>query len=122
MNSGHNLNISSPVNGKLCYVDSLLNVNFSLDNTDSLKYVSVSFQGVKYYDTSKTVSYNFNILVNGNELDSSFLTVSATYISGDTIDISEDYKTLFVRTNYPVVDFKVDNDFYYLIKKSVNYP
>lgn len=116
------LNISSPENGKLCYVDSVLNVTFSVDNIDSLKYVSVSFQGEKYYDTSKTSSYNFNIMINGNDLDTCLLYINAVYISGDSIDITDGYKNLVVRSNYPVIDFEVSNDFYYMVNNETITP
>ena len=120
--NAHELIISLPEDGKICYVDSLLSISFSLDNTDSLKYVSLSFQGEKYYDTSKSSLYNFNILVNSNDLDTCLIYANAVYISGDSIDISDAYKRIFVRSNYPVVDFKVNNDFYFMINNEIITP
>jgi len=113
--SNNQLIINSPQNGVTCFVDSIINVSFSISDTSNLKYVNVSFQGEQYYDTTKSLTYNFNLIVNSNELDSSNIFVNALYLNGDSINYSNDYKTVYVRPTARVLDIRVDNHLYNMI-------
>lgn len=122
IDTANHISIISPENGKSCTVDSTLNVNFAINDTSNLKYVNVSFQGQDYYDTVKSFNFNFNIEINGNELDSTNLFISALYTNGDSINYSSDFRRLFVKTNSAVTEFKVSNDFYFMMNNETIIP
>ena len=70
----------------------------------------------------KSFNYNFIIAINGNELDSTSLLISALYTNGDSINYSSDFRRLFVKTNSAVTDFKVSNDFYFMMNNETIIP
>jgi len=112
----------SPLNSQIVNVGDDLNVNFTIDDTTNLKYIKLNFQGNDYYDTVKSFSYNYNITVNGNELDSVLFSVDAVYVNGDSINYSSEFRTLFVNTNEFVANFSVKNNFYFLSKNQIIIP
>ncbi|MBL8006793.1 MAG: SBBP repeat-containing protein [Ignavibacteria bacterium] len=118
----NHITINSPAENTEIQTGDELNFNFTLDDTANLKYVSVSFQGENYTDTNKSFNYNFNILVNGNKLDTSVLEATAYYINGSDVNFSTEYIKLFVKTELPVTDFDVNDDVVNLIKDQQFYP
>ncbi|MBK9333502.1 MAG: hypothetical protein IPM96_14150 [Ignavibacteria bacterium] len=115
IDTANHIEIISPENGNTCIVDENVNLSFSVDDTTGLKYVRVSFQGEEYFDSVKAYNYNFNIQTNGNELDSSLLSVSAFYFKNDSLNFSYDNVKVFIKNNSNVMDFSINTDFYYLI-------
>ncbi len=112
------LNIISPAQNETGIVGNLLNVDLTLSDTTNLKNLTVYFQGENYYDSTKSFSYNFNITINAKEIDTCLLTAQAIYNYQDTIKYSYNKKKIIVKNLSSVIDFKINNNFLYLLKNN----
>ena len=116
------LNILTPSENENVFVDSILNVTLTITDTTNLKFINLYFQNENYYDTVKSFTYNFNINVNGSELDSCLLSAQAVYKFNDTVKYSSSLRNLFVKSNQTITDFRVTNNFYFIGKNDLIFP
>ncbi len=116
------LDILTPQQGQSFFVDSILNISFSLSDTTNLKYVCVTFQGENYYDSLKSPVYNFGVKVSGYEMDTCFINAFAIYFNNDSVCYSNDSRKIYVKSNTFPIDLSISNYVYLMNKNDVVQP
>ena len=117
------IQIISPKSNINIYVDSILNVQLSIKDTNNLKSVELKFQNKTYYVDSLFVgTIDFEMQINSNSLDNQIIQMEGFYSYPDSGVFVYDIINVNIITNDTLIDFGLSSKILYLFEDQIKIP